>query len=85
MSISNHGAFTRTATEDVEVGGMVIKAGEAVILSLAAANYDATVFDCPERLDVTRDASGHVAFGHRRTRRSSRRRHTSEFVSGGGT
>src|SRR5262249_25726841 len=66
VSISNHGAFTRTAGEDVELDGVAIKAGESVTVSLAAANHDPKVFDCPGRLDFSREASGHIAFGYGR-------------------
>ncbi|WP_113699077.1 cytochrome P450 [Nonomuraea lactucae] len=54
----------RTALEDVEVDGTLIKAGEAVTLQLPAANRDPIRFPGGERLDVTRQASGHLTFGH---------------------
>jgi len=57
-------AFTRIAREDVEVDGRLIRAGEAVTVSIAAANRDPSRFDDPERLDVTRNARGHLGFGH---------------------
>ncbi|GGS45219.1 cytochrome P450 [Streptomyces griseoviridis] len=53
----------RTAVEDIEVGGRTIKAGEGVILLGELANRDPRVFPDPDRLDVTRDARGHQAFG----------------------
>jgi cytochrome P450 len=53
----------RVAIEDVEIGGVTIKAGEGVICGLAAANRDPEVFAEPERLDVTRPDRKHVAFG----------------------
>ncbi|CAM3958778.1 cytochrome P450 [Kibdelosporangium persicum] len=52
----------RTALEDVELGGEVIKQGETVLVSLPAANRDR--FDRPDELDVTRPTAGHLAFGH---------------------
>ena len=52
------------ATEDVELGGVTIRAGDAVMASAAAANRDESVFDDPERFDITRDPNPHVAFGH---------------------
>src|SRR6185503_3835114 len=54
----------RTALEDVEVGGVLIKEGETVSLSLSAANRDPERFDRPDVLDIKRSASGHMGFGH---------------------
>lgn len=54
----------RAALTDVEVGGQLIRAGEVVTLSLAAVNRDPRRFDDPERLDVGRAASRHLAFGY---------------------
>jgi cytochrome P450 len=59
-----HSGIPRTTTEDVEVGGVVIPADSLVILALAAANRDPRVVADGDRLDITRDAAGHVAFGH---------------------
>ncbi|MEU9854344.1 cytochrome P450 [Streptomyces sp. NPDC047974] len=54
----------RIATEDVEVGGVVIRAGEAVYASYLAANRDPEVFADPEALDFDRAGTGHLSFGH---------------------
>jgi cytochrome P450 len=55
----------RFAHEDVEVGGVTIRAGEGVVCSLAAANRDPLVFSGdPEALDVARTERRHIAFGH---------------------
>ena len=59
-----HSGIPRTTTRDVEIDGMVIPAGSLVVLALAAANRDPRFVGDPDRLDVTRDAAGHVAFGH---------------------
>jgi cytochrome P450 len=56
-------APARVTTEDVQLGGVTIPAGEEVIPLFATANRDATVFSNPDRFDVTRDASCHVSFG----------------------
>ncbi|MDT5126043.1 MAG: hypothetical protein QOH54_1687 [Mycobacterium sp.] len=45
----------RKATEDVELGEVLIPAGAYVIGSTAAANRDPAVYDDPERFDITRD------------------------------
>ncbi|MGW7243983.1 cytochrome P450 family protein [Streptomyces sp. NPDC054804] len=54
----------RFATEDMELGGAQVKAGEHVMISLAAANHDPGQFSDPETLDIHRDASKHLALGH---------------------
>ncbi|MEW2400481.1 cytochrome P450 [Streptomyces sp. NPDC046862] len=59
-----HSGMRRIATEDVEVGGVRIRAGEGVVVALQAANRDPDVYTAPDTLDIRRDASGHVAFGH---------------------
>jgi cytochrome P450 len=59
----NH-ATDRYAPESLEVGGVVIPAGEPVLVVTSSANRDPARFPDPDRLDVGRDASGHVAFGH---------------------
>lgn len=53
----------RIAIEDMGVGGCAVKAGDEILLVLGAANRDPSVFSDPNRLDVTRDARRHVAFG----------------------
>ncbi|WP_243436634.1 cytochrome P450 [Streptomyces sp. FH025] len=55
--------FPRYATEDVEVGGTVIRAGEAVVGSIASANRDPEVFSTPEELDFERPLNPHLGFG----------------------
>jgi cytochrome P450 len=54
----------KTALEDVELDGQLIKAGETVTLSLHAANRDPERFADPDTLDLGRRAVGHVSFGH---------------------
>ncbi|WP_216210000.1 cytochrome P450 [Amycolatopsis aidingensis] len=56
--------INRTALEDVELDGQLIKAGEPVTVSLPGANRDPARFDRPDELDVTASAAGHLAFGH---------------------
>ncbi|WP_406313689.1 cytochrome P450 [Streptosporangium sp. NBC_01639] len=59
-----HMGPVRTALEDVEIDGQVIRAGEAVAFSLPAANRDPERFDAPDALDLTRPPTGHLTFGH---------------------
>ncbi|MDI5974932.1 cytochrome P450 [Amycolatopsis magusensis] len=54
----------RIATEDMEVGGTTIKAGEGLIALLGAANWDTGVFPSPETFDIHRGARHHIAFGY---------------------
>lgn len=54
---------TRVATVDVEVGGVTIPAGDAVITVERSANLDDEAFPDASRFDVTR-APAHLAFGH---------------------
>jgi cytochrome P450 len=62
LTVAQHG-LGRTAIDDVEVGGQLIRKGEGVLVVVAAANRDETVFAHPDELDVTRQARHHVAFG----------------------
>ncbi|WP_098891537.1 cytochrome P450 [Streptomyces sp. or3] len=54
----------RSALEDVEVEGELIRAGETVTVSVQAANRDPRRFPDPDRLDIHRRATGHLSFGH---------------------
>nr|AEC13073.1 fosG [Streptomyces pulveraceus] len=56
--------FARLATEDVEIGGQLIKAGETVVGSMAAANHDPEVYTDPHRLRLDRAEERNLAFGH---------------------
>ena len=58
------GGLIRYASTEVETGGIVIAPGDAVVLSIGAANQDPAVFDAPEDLDVTRAPNPHLGFGH---------------------
>ncbi|MDQ1042791.1 cytochrome P450 [Streptomyces sp. V4I2] len=58
-----HGGRRRAALEDIEIAGQVIRAGEGVIMPNDIANRDPEAFADPDRLDLTRDARRHVAFG----------------------
>jgi cytochrome P450 family 142 subfamily A polypeptide 1 len=53
----------RTVTEDHELHGQRLSAGDEVLLLYAAANRDPRVFARPDELDVTRPPSRHLAFG----------------------
>ncbi|HWB37237.1 MAG TPA: cytochrome P450 [Rugosimonospora sp.] len=55
---------TRVATEDIDVDGQTIRAGEGVVILIAAANHDERVFPDPERFDPGRYARQNIAFGY---------------------
>ena len=55
--------FRRTATQDTEIRGQKIAAGEKVVLWYCAANRDEEVFDAPYTFDVRREPNPHVGFG----------------------
>jgi cytochrome P450 len=53
----------RLTLEPVEIAGHVIKPMRWVILLLASANRDETVFEAPDALDIGRKPNLHVGFG----------------------
>jgi pentalenolactone synthase len=58
------GVMPRYARTDLEIDGVAIAAGELVLLELGAANHDPGAFADPDRVDVTRSATSHLAFGY---------------------
>ncbi|MET0135254.1 MAG: cytochrome P450 [Kibdelosporangium sp.] len=62
LSITHTGV--RGALVDVELDGQLIKAGESVTVSIQAANRDPLRFPDPDVLDLSRQATGHLTFGH---------------------
>ena len=57
-------AMVRLAVEDMDLGGIRIEKGDAVVISVPAGNHDETVFACPHRIDPERDTSGHLQWGY---------------------
>ena len=55
--------FQRTATRDVELGGVTIAEGQRVGLFYSSANFDEDVFDRPFDFDILRNPNPHLAFG----------------------
>jgi cytochrome P450 len=55
--------FERTATEDVEIGGVTVERGQKIAALLGSANHDPAVFPEPEILDVGRTDNPHISFG----------------------
>jgi len=55
--------FERTATEEVEVGGVVVKPGQKIAALLGSANRDEEIFENADRLDLARSPNPHIGFG----------------------
>ncbi len=54
----------RLAPADRELGGKVIRKGQAVMAVMAAANRDPERFPDPDRFDICRQDNRHLAFGY---------------------
>ena len=57
-------ALSRIVAEPFDYGGVRFRAGQIVLLSIAAANRDPAVHEDAERFDVGRRRGDHVSFGH---------------------
>jgi cytochrome P450 len=55
--------FLRHATQDTEIGGRPVAAGDPVVVWLGSANRDAAVFAEPLAFDVDRHPNKHLSFG----------------------
>lgn len=55
--------FFRTATRDIEIGGVTIPDGHKILMFLGSANRDPRRWDNPDAFDITRNPSGHVGYG----------------------
>ena len=55
--------FRRTATQDIEMRGKQIKAGDKVVMWFNSANHDPEGFENPFRFDLAREKNDHMAFG----------------------
>ncbi|MEZ0109602.1 cytochrome P450 [Catenulispora sp. EB89] len=60
------GGAAHVALEDVQLGDVLVPAGEVVVPLTAAANQDASIFAAPDRFDPGREDNPHIAFGHGR-------------------
>ncbi|MFE7376527.1 cytochrome P450 family protein [Bacillus cereus] len=54
----------RWAAEPFQIHEQTIQKGDMVVIALASANRDETVFENPEVFDITRENNRHIAFGH---------------------
>jgi cytochrome P450 len=64
VPLGNGAGIARYALEDVELSGVTVRAGEPVLPVMASANHDGTVYTDPDRLDLHREETSHVGFGH---------------------
>jgi cytochrome P450 len=64
IPLSSGTSLAYVATEDVGLGGVIVREGDAVVASTAAANRDPAVYADPNRLDVVRESIVHFGFGH---------------------
>ncbi|WKU48880.1 cytochrome P450 [Streptomyces sp. VNUA116] len=54
----------RYASEDVEIGGVTMRAGDLVLFDFSLPNFDERAFTEPERFDITRTPNPHLTFAH---------------------
>jgi cytochrome P450 len=54
----------RVVTEDLELGGVMLRAGDAVMPIMSSANRDESVFTHADQLDLFRTDNPHLTFGH---------------------
>lgn len=64
MTVVSGTGLLRYAREDVEISGVPIARGEAVLVAIQSANRDATAFPSPDEFDPTRAPNLHMSFGH---------------------
>ena len=55
--------FERTATADLELGGVAIKEGQKIVSLLGSANRDEAVFEDADSMNLLRDPNPHIGFG----------------------
>ncbi|HET9139527.1 cytochrome P450 [Actinophytocola sp.] len=56
--------FPRYATEDIEVGGTLVREGEPVVIAVGAANRDELRFPGADEVRFDRENNQHIGFGH---------------------
>ncbi|TDC59568.1 cytochrome P450 [Micromonospora sp. KC207] len=64
LAVPGGGALPRYAQEDIEIGGVTIARGDAVVFDANTANRDPRVFPDPDRFDITRSPNPHLSFGY---------------------
>ncbi|WP_245614443.1 cytochrome P450 [Actinokineospora inagensis] len=64
LAVPGGGALPRYAQADIEIGGVTIARGDAVVFDANTANRDPAVFPDPDRFDITRAPNPHLSFGY---------------------
>ncbi len=64
IPLGSGAGFPRIATEDVQVGDVLVKEGDAVLVVLSSANHDESVYPQGDELDLDREVGQHLQFGH---------------------
>jgi cytochrome P450 len=54
----------RVATEDLTIGGELVRAGDFLLMNLPAGNWDPDFVEHPAMLDAGRNPRGHLGFGY---------------------
>ncbi|MEV0544812.1 cytochrome P450 [Nocardia salmonicida] len=60
----NASSMPRYARSDLEIGDVQVGEGDLVLLGIASANHDATIFTDPDKIDIARQESAHFLFGY---------------------
>jgi pentalenic acid synthase len=63
-SVQDWVSFDRAAAEDLDIGGVRIRAGDRLTVMAASANRDERAFENPDAFDIRRSAHHHLAFGY---------------------
>lgn len=63
-SVQDWVSFDRAAADDVDIGGVRVRAGDRLTVLAASANRDERAFENPDEFDIRRSAHHHLAFGH---------------------
>ncbi|MFI6443955.1 cytochrome P450 [Kitasatospora sp. NPDC050543] len=63
VNLSIGDALPRLALADVQVGDVLVREGELVLVLIEGANHDPEVFPHPERIDFDRESNPHLSFG----------------------
>ena len=64
IAVPHGSGLPRYAKDDIDLAGVTIRAGDAVLLTGLVANRDAAAFPDPDRFDITRTPNPHLSFGH---------------------
>ena len=59
-----HSQVDRVATEDLSIGGELVRTGDFLLMNLPAGNWDPDFVDDPTSFDAARNARGHLGFGY---------------------